>query len=58
LEQNLIVDLVRQISDKDVEVLRSVFFASVVGLVSPVDTNFLESSVSDDRSMILKYRTF
>jgi hypothetical protein len=41
LEENLVIDLVGQITDEDVEMVRSVFFGCVVRLVGPVHTNFL-----------------
>lgn len=41
LEQDLVIDLVGEITDEDVEVIRCVFLVGVVGLVSPVDTDFL-----------------
>ena len=41
LEQDFIVYLVREIAHKDVEVIRGIFFAGIVGLVGPVDTDFL-----------------
>lgn len=41
LKKDLIVDLVRKIANKDVEVVRSVLLVRVVRLISPVDTNFL-----------------
>lgn len=46
LEENLVVDLVGQIADEDVEVVRGVFLGGVVGLVGPVDANFLVAHVS------------
>lgn len=41
LEKNLIIDLVRQVADEDMEVVRRVFLGLVVRLVGPVDANFL-----------------
>ena len=41
LEKHLVVDFVGQIANKDVEVVRCVFLCGVVGLVSPVDADFL-----------------
>ncbi len=41
LEENLIVDFVGQVADEDVEVTGGIFLGGVVGLVCPVDTNFL-----------------
>jgi hypothetical protein len=47
LEKDLIVDLIGQVADKDVVVVRSVLLGGVVGLISPVDADFLsESDVS------------
>lgn len=43
LRQNLVIDLVRKITDEDVEVVSSILFAGLVGLISPVDTDFLSS---------------
>lgn len=44
LEEDLIVDLVGKVADKDVEVVGRVFLVVVVGLVSPVDADFLDRS--------------
>lgn len=41
LEKNLVVYFIGKITDKDVEMVRSVFFVAVVRLVGPVDSNFL-----------------
>ena len=41
LEEYLVIDFVGQIADEDVEVVRGVFLGRVVGLVSPVDADFL-----------------
>jgi len=41
LSQNIVVDFVAQVADKDVEMVGSVLFVGVIGLISPVDTNFL-----------------
>jgi hypothetical protein len=41
LEKDLIVDLVGEIADENVEVVRRIFLGRVVGLVGPVDANFL-----------------
>lgn len=41
LEENLIIDFVGQVTDKDMEMVRGVFFGCVVRLVGPVNTNFL-----------------
>lgn len=43
LKKNLIVDFVGQIAHEDVEVVRRVFLGRVVGLVGPVDADFLPS---------------
>jgi hypothetical protein len=43
LEEDLIVDLVRQITHKDVEVARGVFLAGRIGLIGPVDSDFLST---------------
>jgi hypothetical protein len=41
LEKNLIIDFVGEIADKDVEVVGGIFLVGGVGLVSPVDADFL-----------------
>jgi hypothetical protein len=41
LEKDLIVDLVGEVTDEDVEVVRGVLLGDSVGLVSPVDADFL-----------------
>lgn len=41
LLQDLVVDFIAQISNEDVEVVRGVFFVGAVGLVGPVDADFL-----------------
>jgi hypothetical protein len=41
LQKHLIVDLVGQIADEDVEVVRRVLLVGIVGLVGPVDADFL-----------------
>lgn len=46
LRENLVVDLVRQIAHKDVEVTRGVLLACRVRLVGPVDPDFLNRSVN------------
>lgn len=42
LKENLIVDFVGEVTDEDVKVTASVLLVVVVGLVSPIDTNFLK----------------
>ena len=55
LQQHLVVDLVGQITDEDVKVVRRVLLVLAVGLVSPVHTDLLEErtcqqvNVSTDR---------
>lgn len=44
LSQNLIVHLIAQVTNEDVEVVGSVFLAGAVGLISPVDADFLKTS--------------
>lgn len=39
--KDFIVDLVGKVTDEDMEVVSSVFLARLVGLICPVDTNFL-----------------
>lgn len=41
MKKNLIIDFIGQISDEDVEVVRSVFLVRGIGLVGPVDTDLL-----------------
>jgi hypothetical protein len=41
LEQNFIVDFVAQITNEDVEMVGCVFFVVAVGLIGPVDSDFL-----------------
>jgi hypothetical protein len=41
LEEDFVIDFVGEITDKDVEVIRGVFFVGGIGLVGPVDTDFL-----------------
>jgi hypothetical protein len=41
LEQDFVIDLVGQVADEDVEVTRSVLLGGGVGLVGPVDSDFL-----------------
>ena len=41
LEQDLVVDFIAQISHEDVEMVRGILLVGAVGLVSPVDANFL-----------------
>lgn len=46
LEEDLVVHFVRKVTDEDVEVARSVFLASGVGLIGPVHADFLPPHVS------------
>lgn len=41
LGKDFIIDLVGKVTDEDMEVVSSVFLARLVGLICPVDTNFL-----------------
>jgi hypothetical protein len=41
LEEDFVIDFVREITNEDVEVIRGVFFVGGVGLVRPVNTDFL-----------------
>jgi hypothetical protein len=41
LQQYLVVDFVRKITNEDMEVIRSILLRSIVGLISPVDADFL-----------------
>ena len=57
LEQDLIVDLVGQIANKNMEVVRSVLLGDGIGLISPVDANFLNLSVpASSRLCLFAYR--
>jgi len=42
LEKNFIIDFVREIADKDMKVIRGIFLIGGVGLVGPVDADFLK----------------
>lgn len=44
LQKDLVIDLIGQVADEDVEVVRCVFLCRVVGLVRPIDADFLNSS--------------
>lgn len=64
MKQHLIVDLVGQITDEDVEMVRGVFLVGGVGLIGPVDPDFLRfryqlecpRSSSTDYPVLLTYR--
>ena len=43
MKQDLIIDFIGQIANKDVEVVRCVFLVGGVGLVGPVDADFLRT---------------
>lgn len=45
MQQDVIVDLVAQIADEDVVVVRGILLVGVVGLVGPVDTNLLKVEI-------------
>jgi len=47
LEEDLVVHFIGEIADKDVEMARSVFLASGVGLIGPVHADFLTARVSE-----------
>ncbi len=44
VQQGVVIHLVREIADEDVEMVRRVLLVVVVGLVGPVDTDFLRSA--------------
>ena len=44
MKENFIVDLITQIADKDVVMIRSVFFILIITLIGPIDANFLPRS--------------
>lgn len=46
LEQDFIVDFIGKVSNEDVEVVGSVLLVRLVGLIRPVDTDFLHEVVS------------
>jgi hypothetical protein len=52
LEQHLVVDLIGQITDEDMEVVRSVLLGGVVRLVSPVYPDFLSESASAQSKLL------
>jgi hypothetical protein len=58
LEKDLIVDLVGEIADEDVEVVRRVFLGRVVRLVGPVDANFLFLSTRAQGSRAIEGCTY
>lgn len=41
LEENFIIDFIRQIADEDMKMVRSVLLVGAVGLIGPVDANLL-----------------
>lgn len=41
MSKDFIVDLVRKVTNEDMKVVSGVFLARLVGLIRPVDTNFL-----------------
>jgi len=41
LEKDFIIDFIAEIPDEDVEVIGGVFLVRCVGLVGPIDPNFL-----------------
>jgi hypothetical protein len=44
LHENLIIHLVGEVADEDVKVARSVLLVRVIGLIGPVDANFLNTT--------------
>lgn len=46
LQENLVIDLVGQVTDKDVEMVGRVLLGGVVRLISPVDADFLVQSAT------------
>jgi hypothetical protein len=51
LEQNLVVDLVGQITDENVMMTTSIFLVRGVGLIGPVDADFLQVLSKGDKLM-------
>jgi hypothetical protein len=51
LEEDFIIDLIGQITDEDVKVVRGVFFRRVVRLISPVHANLLLMDTSAVKSL-------
>jgi hypothetical protein len=41
VRENFVVDLIRKIADEDMKVIASIFLVGLVGLVCPIDTDFL-----------------
>ena len=41
MKENFVVDFIAEITNKDVKVIGSVFFVVAIGLVGPIDTDFL-----------------
>ena len=46
LQENLVVDLVGQVTHEDVEVIGGIFFVLAVGLIGPIDANLLRELIS------------
>jgi hypothetical protein len=51
LEEYFIIDLVGEITNENVEMVGSILFVGSVGLVSPVDTNFLKVLVYQTKTL-------
>lgn len=49
LGQHLVVDFIAQVADEDVEVVRGILLVGAVGLVGPVDADFLQNSQNKAR---------
>ena len=47
MEQDFIVDFIAKIAHENMVVVRSIFLVGIVGLISPVDTNFLDMLLAD-----------
>ena len=58
LQKNLIVDFVAEITDKNVEMVRSVLLVRSIRLVSPIHANFLSQIVSNKANSSLRSREF
>lgn len=54
LKEHLIIDFIGEVTNEDVEMVLSVFFVASIGLVSPVHTDFLETSQMEVRSAKIK----
>ena len=58
MSEDFVVNLVGQITDKDVEVIAGVFLVGLVGLVGPVDSYLLIGKKKARQKSILPYSLF